>query len=847
MKKHIQNVFITLALLAFAALNSQLSTTHAQGTAFAYQGRLNNNGAPANGSYNLTFTLFNVNSGGSAVASPVITNGVVVTNGLFTVLVDFGPGVFTGATNWLEIAVETNGGGSFMTLAPRQQVAPTPYAIYSANAGSASTALTASSAGSVSGTVSASQLTGTIPSAQLSGSYSGPVALLNGANSFGGNGSGLTNINLAGVGPAGTFTLQSLYFAPVISYSTYFGELYGASAVLTADVNNDGKPDMIVAFSDYTNSLSVYYGAILVYTNAGNGTLVCASTNLDFNDTIQSVVMADFNGDSNLDMAVADNGQGFMVFQGNGDGTFTPILTNSLGTVNYENRVMAAEDINGDGYPDLIIGQSGASGTALKVLANFGGGAFAFTQVQSLSVAANSDFSYIATADVNGDGKQDFITVGSPGFVVYTNNGSGHFASAYTNSSALYAGATLGDVNGDGRPDLLAWQITAGSLILFTNSGGGIFGSNSVAGGITSTLGATVVTNSSGLVTYLGSINEISNSNILEVLTNDTHGNFTGIGAALMGSSFNTASGVQYLTAADLNGDGNPDFLANYYNGPSILEFLCYPQTLSVPNPIVLANPNNSISGFFSGNFTGTGSSLSNLNASQITSGTLSVAQLPSDVPLLDTNQTFSGLNTFSSLNNIFDAHSYTGSFFYGGFFNGNGGGLTNLNAAKLTGALPAINGAALTNTITAANYVYAYDTTTQTAAVANTFQNINFNSNAQTNGWTHTAGTSTFTNAQTGLYLVQYTAEGEITASSSTSISLIAVLNGTEIPGSQSSVSLATASLPTTLSKSFVVSVNTGGILQFQFAGSATTSELTGVGNGTTKPSIACTIIRIQ
>ena len=86
---------------------AQLSTAFAQGTAFTYQGQLQNNGSPASGTYNLTFTLFTNNVGGTAVAGPVTNNAVVVTNGLFTVLIDFGSGVFNGETNWLEIGVET--------------------------------------------------------------------------------------------------------------------------------------------------------------------------------------------------------------------------------------------------------------------------------------------------------------------------------------------------------------------------------------------------------------------------------------------------------------------------------------------------------------------------------------------------------------------------------------------------------------------------------------------------------------------------------------------------------------------------------------------------------------------
>ena len=106
----------------------------AQGTAFTYQGRLNNGSSPASGSYDLTFTLFSVNSGGSSLAGPVTNSATTVSNGLFTTMVDFGPGVFTGTSNWLEIAVRTNGTGGFTILAPRQQLTPAPYALQAANA-----------------------------------------------------------------------------------------------------------------------------------------------------------------------------------------------------------------------------------------------------------------------------------------------------------------------------------------------------------------------------------------------------------------------------------------------------------------------------------------------------------------------------------------------------------------------------------------------------------------------------------------------------------------------------------------------------------------------------------------
>lgn len=224
-------------LIAFAIL-AGVRRAAAQGTAFTYQGQLQANGSPASGSYDLTFTLFKTNSGGVAIAGPVTNSATAVTDGLFTATIDFGPGAFTGTSNWLAIGVRTNGTGTFVTLAPRQQVTPTPYAIYSANAGTAATVsgtlglgqlpgtvITNSEAGvNLSGTFSgngggltglnASQLTsGTVPDGQLSGN----VALLNGNQTFSGSNSfsGLNaSLIVSGTGPitTGIFTGLGLQF-----------------------------------------------------------------------------------------------------------------------------------------------------------------------------------------------------------------------------------------------------------------------------------------------------------------------------------------------------------------------------------------------------------------------------------------------------------------------------------------------------------------------------------------------------------------------------------------------------------------------------------------------------------
>jgi hypothetical protein len=107
----------------------------AQGSAFTYQGRLNDGAAPANGSYDIKFSLFDsINPTADFFGS--ITNAAVnVSNGLFTVVLDFGERLFTGHPNfYLEIATRPTGGPDFVTLAPRQHITATPYAIHAGTA-----------------------------------------------------------------------------------------------------------------------------------------------------------------------------------------------------------------------------------------------------------------------------------------------------------------------------------------------------------------------------------------------------------------------------------------------------------------------------------------------------------------------------------------------------------------------------------------------------------------------------------------------------------------------------------------------------------------------------------------
>ena len=340
--------------------------------------------------------------------------------------------------------------------------------------------------------------------------------------------------------------------------------------VSIADINGDKKMDLVV--TDYWGEIWTYYGK-------GNGTFTPGPVYpLQFRDAPPSnVILADFNKDGALDIFKAGD-QYWMgqVTLGRGDGNFQTNPAYGWGVTGFGQNLVTA-DFNGDGFPDVAFSYARSNGMpAFGVMLGSSHGALAApTYTTFLSSACGSYPEWIATGDVNGDGKADIVatianynSTGCPmnELAVFPGLGNGKFNPPVfypTGSAAQSYDVFLADLNGDGKLDILASNAD-GTLSVLLNKGNGTFGTpiliSSVAA-LSAQLNSLAIGDFNGdgkldiAVTpnmYAGAA-----SNTVYVLLGNGDGTFQ---APIASTTAANASNYR-LTAGDFNNDGKMDLL----------------------------------------------------------------------------------------------------------------------------------------------------------------------------------------------------------------------------------------------------------------------------------------------
>ena len=356
-----------------------------------------------------------------------------------------------------------------------------------------------------------------------------------------------------------------MFFISVINYisaqnlsfasTSYARGNNGTTGIAMADVNGDGKVDLICA--NYGNKNVPNSGdTVTVLTNDGSGVFGLNAT-IAVTNGAEFVLAADINGDDKVDLIISTQNSSLLtVLTNNGSGIFG---LNAILQVGTNPLWVAAADINGDGHPDLIT--ANFPGNTLTILTNNGTGVFGLnTNLSTGSLPVT-----VLAGDVDGDGKQDLLCLSQiAGTVtVFTNNGSGVFGSK-TNLSPgnVQFSMALADLNGDGKPDLILPNQNVNTLSIWTNNGSGVFSSNATYNvGVGPESVAVADINGDGkpdLITANdnGCPGKSSCSvGSLTILTNNGSGRFS------LCSTINIGYWPGLVVAADVNGDGKQDLI----------------------------------------------------------------------------------------------------------------------------------------------------------------------------------------------------------------------------------------------------------------------------------------------
>ncbi len=297
--------------------------------------------------------------------------------------------------------------------------------------------------------------------------------------------------------------------------------------------------------------------------------LITTNTNSSFNFP-QVAAVGDFNGDGKLDALVTDGSTSLRLMLGNGNGTFTEHDVSA--PASSTPGPIKAADLNGDGKLDAVFG-SGQGDFAPVVLLNTGNDVNGVPQFTVTTYApVYCGLRSVTVGDLNGDGHPDFI-VGNCGgsLVVYLNNGDGTFTQT-TQSLGLLPGAggpsvgpgVIADVNGDGKADYVVASNQNHATNVFFGNGDG-------------TLQTPVVIPSFGLFLAVADVNHDGKPDLIEVDPGSGDPS-SGMLMVFLNSGDGTFSASPFLystglvqpfsvTTADMNGDGNLDVVISDFNG----------------------------------------------------------------------------------------------------------------------------------------------------------------------------------------------------------------------------------------------------------------------------------------
>jgi hypothetical protein len=354
--------------------------------------------------------------------------------------------------------------------------------------------------------------------------------------------------------------------------------------VAVADINGDGKPDLIVA--DYDNG---QVGVLINTTPPGASTPTFTDQQLfTTGGTTFAVAVADINGDGKPDIVASDDQDGkiFVLLNTTPSGATTASFTNAKPSgfrLQSGAASIAVADLNGDGKPDLVVG---GDNNAVTVLINNTATNSSTVSLlpQSLDVGANESSTYVALADLNGDGIPDLIVTDSILNTVsvllnstVVGSQSPSFATTpwvqTTGIGPLMCAAV--DVNGDGIPDLISQDpVNDISVLINTTPVGATnpsFGGQQffpVAGSPLSVTAADVDGDGrSDLIVAYSDPNIVG----ISVLLNTAE---PGAAAANFAQQqlFITDEGSYFVATGDINGDGLQDIITG--NGDNAAVFL---------------------------------------------------------------------------------------------------------------------------------------------------------------------------------------------------------------------------------------------------------------------------------